>query len=317
MIGMGYLSALLYKAMVDIDGMRHSIGADRIGDPQKSGVTAISQGGLVAPHYHALADSIRDAINRLLWDGNKHLYKDGIPFITHVAPGDWLPADSNLVTYSAHINTLAVLYGIAPQEESDGIMDYVSTQKEYELQPYFMSYVLGAVHQTGRTDLALSLMERWRKGVDTTTWTLKENWQDRTASGYSGDYSHAWGGAALRWLSQDVLGVSPESPGCDTIAIHPYVGEKITWAKGVVPLGVKGVTKAGMETGTNTGIKVSWKKVSGGCSFEYDLPVRGTAIFYIPREWGAGRLLVDGKAVAPGTRSFVMAGGLHRVEALK
>jgi hypothetical protein len=284
MIGMGYLTALLYKAMTDIDEMR-----------------ALVKPAIPGPSYTAIADSIKDSMNRLLWDKDKHLYKDGIPFITSVQPGEWLPADSNLTTYSPHVNTLAVLYGIALEEYRQKLMDYVITQKEYQLQPYFMSYVLGAEKELRKFDTGLELINRWHNGIDTSTFTLKENWQDKTDLGYAGDLSHAWGGSPLRYLSQNVLGISPGVPGFTNIAIHPYIGEKLSWAKGSVPVGEKGV------------VKVSWKKKAGGYYFEYTIPLNKTATFYIPEEYSKYNLIVDNKRYKTDSGTFTLAAGKHTI----
>jgi alpha-L-fucosidase len=283
MIGMGYMSALLYKSMRDIDDMRRLLGRDGS-----------------YPRYAATADSIRTGINKILWDPVRKLYRDGIPFLTDVSPNSWLPADSNLITYTPHVNTLAVLYDIAPPDSREGIMDYVVTQKEYELQPYFMSYVLGAVRTVGWQDRGLELIDRWRNGIDTSTYTLKENWRDKTDFGYNGDFSHAWGGAPLRWLSGNILGISPETPGYAQIAIRPYSGDQLHWAKGAVPVG-KGES-----------VLVSWKKKTGGFYFEYTIPAGKTAHFYIPASLEGQEWSVDGR-ICTRFGSIVLTAGKHIV----
>jgi len=283
-IGMGYMSALLYKAMRDIDDMEGLIGQGR---PNL--------------HYAAMADSIKAAINRILWDPNRKLYRDGVPFMTTVPPNDWLPADSNMITYSPHVNTLAVLYDIALENNRERIMDYVLKQKEYELQPYFMSYVLGAAQNVGWEDRGLEMIDRWRKGIDTGTYTLKENWQDKTDFGYNGDYSHAWGGAPLRWLSGNILGITPEAPGYASIAIHPYTGEKLDWAKGTVPVGAK------------LSIKVSWEKRAGVYHFDYIIPAGKTARFYIPESLRGKGWMVDGSRYTE-TGPILLKAGKHSID---
>lgn len=282
MIGTGYMSALLYKAMVDIDSMSSFIKTKKIS-------------------YAAIADSIKQSMNTLLWDEQKQLYKDGIPFSTHVKPNEWMPADTGFTTYSAHVNTLAVLYGIAPAAAEAAIMNYVATQNEYELQPYFMSYVLQAAKRINCVDLGLELINRWKNGIDTSTYTLKENWQDQTDFGYGGDFSHAWGGSPLRYLSQHILGIAPASPGYTTIAIYPYTGSKMEWARGSVPVNDKDI------------VEVSWQKKNGGYNFDYSVPLQKKAVFYVPEALKNYAITVDGKKYPAVPGSIVLKPGRHNI----
>ncbi len=208
-IGMGYLTMMYYKSLEDGAEINNLTGNYEAGKTDD-----------------LLALKIKSALNRRLYVKEKGLYKDGIPFITKVKPGGWLPADKDMVTYSPHVNTLAVLYDIAPKGEQKALMNYVVSQKEYQLQPYFMSYVLAAFHHVNEIDAGLRQVGLWKNGIDSSTYTLKENWDDKTEDGYTGDFSHAWGGSPLLFLSQNILGVSPASPGFKKIKIVPYVGEK-------------------------------------------------------------------------------------------
>jgi alpha-L-rhamnosidase len=180
-------------------------------------------------------------------------------FSKMASPSFWLPADSGLITYSAHVNALSVAYGIAPKAYQQNIMNYVVTQTDYELQPYFMFYVLQATRAVNDIRLGLNLVDRWKPAVDTSTGTLKENWQDVTSTGYGGDYSHAWAGAPLAYLSQNVLGIEPtDKPGNYSATL--FYGNKLEWAKGKIP------------TYRKTDIEVSWKVISNGYEYLYNVP---------------------------------------------
>jgi alpha-L-rhamnosidase len=283
MIGTGYMSALLYKALIDIDSMSTFVTTKQVS-------------------YAMLADSIKQGINALLWDEQKQLYKDGIPFNTHVKPNEWMPADTNFTTYSAHVNTLAVLYGIAPVNKEAAIMNYIATQNEYELQPYFMSYVLQAAKKTNHIDVGLELINRWKNGIDTSTYTLKENWQDQTSFGYGGDFSHAWGGSPLRYLSQNVLGIAPGKAGYAMIEIHPYTGEKIDWARGAVPVNDKDV------------VAIWWEKKDGEYTFEYAIPAKRNAVYHVPEGFKKYSIMVDGKKETTWKNAIVLKPGKHVIQ---
>ncbi|WP_290797183.1 alpha-L-rhamnosidase C-terminal domain-containing protein [Flavihumibacter sp. UBA7668] len=275
MIGTGYMTAFYFKALKDLVwlqewGSRHSVKEASIQTAQQ---------------YNRLADSIKWGIESMLWDSGRKLYRDGIAGMTTSQPSFWLPADTAIITYSAHMNTLAVLYGIAPKERELSLIDYVVTQNEYELQPYFMSYVLASLTKLGKTDEGLEQVDKWKFGIDTSTYTLKENWQEISATGYRGDYSHAWGGAPLLFLSTNLLGVTPYSSGYRQITIHPYEGNKINWANGKVPIG------------NNEVVEVDWSKEKVKSRWKYNLPSNRTGILRMPESWRNKQIYINGKKV--------------------
>jgi hypothetical protein len=46
---------------------------------------------------------------------------------------------------------------------------------------------------------------------------------------------HPWGGGVVKWLSEEVLGIKPVSPGFKEYDIIPHLGRGLTWVKGHVP----------------------------------------------------------------------------------
>ncbi len=164
-------------------------------------------------------------------------------------------------------------------------MKYVVTQKEYELQPYFMSYVLAAFNHTGRIDEGLKQVDLWKNAIDTSTYTLKENWNDKTADGYNGDYSHAWSGSPLLYLSQNVLGISPDKPGYGSIMVKPYAGGRLKWGKGVVPVG------------NNKTVSVDWKFINKKTYvYQLDIPANHQGVLLNPNEFQQWNISINGKA---------------------
>ncbi|MCB0748552.1 MAG: hypothetical protein KDC90_13915, partial [Ignavibacteriae bacterium] len=266
-IGTGYLTAFYYKSLVESAKLNENIGNNNQKDENLS-----------------LAKKIKFAVNKYLWDEQKQLYKDGIPFLSKVAKHFWLHEDSNIVTYSPHVNTLAVLYDIAPKERQESMMNYVVTQEKIELQPYFTYYVLSAIEHISKFNtIGLSLLNKWKNGIDLETYTLKENWQNETEFGYVGDYSHAWGGSPLFFISSEILGIKPERPGYKVIRFTPFVNDKITWAKGIVPI-----------NGNNT-VDVSWeKKEDVYFVYKIKIPESFSAILDTPKELQNYSLHING-----------------------
>ena len=157
---------------------------------------------------------------------DKGLYRDGKPFQTSVKPGQWLPADKDIETFSPHVNLLAVLYDLAPQEQQAAIVEKVLAEKPLNTQPWFMHWVFQAIDHAGLFDrYGTPQMRRWK--IVPETQSFHEMWN-------GGDLSHGWCSTPLVQMSARVLGVQPTSPGFKTFAVRPALCD-LTWAKGSVP----------------------------------------------------------------------------------
>jgi alpha-L-rhamnosidase len=210
MIGMGYVTAFYYKALLDAQTMSRAIG-------QKAR----------AGQYAGRAEAIRDAFNRQLWVQEKGLYRDGMSFVTKATPSEWLPQDRDIVTYTPQVNALAVLYDIAPKARHAAIMDEV-LKGAGNIQPYFMHFVFEAMAQAAGFDAnAVGQMRRWDAMMAEHPSSLKEMWN-------SGDYSHAWGGSPGYQMSSKILGIMPMDAGFSNVCIRPQTCG-LAWAKGLVP----------------------------------------------------------------------------------
>ncbi len=265
-IGTGYLTAFYYKSLIESAKLNEYVGNI-----------------LIKEENVILAEKIKSAINKWLWDEQKALYKDGIPFLSKVKKHYWLPEDEDIVTYSPHVNTLAVLYDIAPKDKQEGIMNYVISQDKIDLQPYFTYYVLSAIaHINKFNSYGLNLLNKWENGIDLETYTLKENWQNETEFGYLGDYSHAWGGSPLFFMSSVILGITPEEPGYKKIRFTPFFNDKLIWAKGKVPI-----------DGKNE-VEVSWEnKENDYFIYKIIIPESFSAVLYTPNEFKDYSLFIN------------------------
>jgi len=286
-IGMGYMTAFYYKSLLDAAYLNN-----------------LFDNNLIRDENLKLASKIKLAINNLLWDKEKKLYKDGIPFRSKKENHYFFPKDTNIVTYSPHINTLAVLYDIVPENQQSEILNYVVSQKTTDLQPYFMFYVLSAIEHAGQFNaLGLELLKKWKYGINRETYTLKENWQDVTETGYGGDYSHAWGGSPLYFMSKNILGVKPAIPGYKEIEILPYVSENINWAKGRVPL-VQG-----------NSIGISWEK-DNKLKYHYilEIPDDQKCFMLIPKDLRKRGFKINSKSFPKGTNRVQLISGTYEIE---
>ena len=196
-IGQGYLTAFYYHGLEM---------ASRVAE--MSGDTAR------VAKYAKLRGEIAAAFNRELWVADKGLYRDGKPFQTSVKPGQWLPADKDIETFSPHVNLLAVLYDLAPKEQQAAIVEKVLAEKPLNTQPWFMHWVFPAIDHAGLFDrYGTPQMRRWR--IVPETQSFHEMW-------HGGDLSHGWCSTPLVQMSARVLGVRPTSPGFKTLCRPPH-----------------------------------------------------------------------------------------------
>lgn len=242
-IGQGYMTAFYYRALAD--GQRI---AQLLGDTDR------------AQTYAQLRADIAAAFQRELWSESKGLYRDGKPHQSSVAPNDWLPADTDIETFSAHVNVLAVLYDLAPKDKQSAILERAIAGPDFSCQPYFMHFVFDALAHAGLFERhAVAQMRRWK--IVEETQSLREMWS-------TGDLSHGWGATPLRQLSTHVLGVRPLAPGSTRIEIAPLPCG-LTWAKGVVP------TAQG-------DVRVEWQQKRGTLHLTADIPHGCTAKVRLP-----------------------------------
>lgn len=232
-IGQGYLTAFFYRALAD--GIRV---AERTKDTGRT------------ERYKQLRQQLAVAFERELWVPEKGLYRDGKPFQSSVKPGQWLPADKEIETTTAHLQFLAALYDLAPRERQAAIVEKALAAPNFTCQPYFMHFVFAALAHVGLFEkYAMPQLKRWK--IVEETRSLREMW-DR------GDLSHSWGATPLYQLTTQVLGVRPTAPGFTRFVVAPQTCG-LTWAKGAVP------TPHGE-------LHVSWREQSKGLELELTVP---------------------------------------------
>jgi hypothetical protein len=232
-IGQGYLTAFYYHGL-----------------EMASRVAALTGDTARVEKYKKLRGEIAEAFNRELWVSDKGLYRDGKPFQTSVKPGQWLPADKDIETFSPHVNLLAVLYDLAPKDKQTAIVEKVLAEKPLNTQPWFMHWVFQAIDHAGLFDqYGTPQMRRWQ--IVPETQSFREMWN-------SGDLSHGWCSTPLVQMSQRVLGVAPTSPGFKTMTIRPHICD-LSWAKGKVPT-------------PHGDVEVSWKWAEDKISLDVTIP---------------------------------------------
>lgn len=263
-IGQGYLTAFYY----------HGLGMG-------SRIATLMNDKIRVEKYAQLRREVAPAFNRELWNPEKGLYRDGKPFQTSVPPGKWLPADTQMETFSPHVNLLAVLYDLAPKEQQAPIVKKVLEEKPLNTQPWFMHWTFQAIDHAGLFEkYGGELMRRWK--VLPGTHSFLETWS-------GGDKSHGWCSTPLVQMSSLILGVKPATPGMKTLTIRPQLCG-LKWAKGTVP------TPQGS-------VAVAWKHEGNTLSMDITLPKGSEADVILPLEhFDQPQVMLNGKTSSPGVR---------------
>lgn len=177
-------------------------------------------------------------------------------------------------------NTLALLCGAVPPERYTSVMRLVLAAKQGKFvgssawhaqfgkpedvvpvgSPWFLFFTLQALYDQGRAADALPILrDQWNRMLEKGATTFWETFPGDVSSGHwSRSLCHGWSAAPAYFLSTQVLGVMPTSPGYRHIRIAPQPGS-LQWASGSVP------TPHGL-------IRVAWRMDEGRLIIDYDAP---------------------------------------------
>jgi hypothetical protein len=179
-----------------------------------------------ARDWDELAGKIADAVNEHLWSDEKSAYVDCIH------------ADGTMSKiFSQQTQVAAVISGVAQGERAERARKLVhDTPADFVKagSPFFMFFLLEALVQEGRFDALIeTIRDYWGKQIDagaTTFWEMYHEGSPRLTR----SHCHGWSAAPTYFLTQQVLGVQPETPGYGTVLVAPKPG-KLAWARGRVP----------------------------------------------------------------------------------
>jgi hypothetical protein len=133
-------------------------------------------------------------------------------------PNEWMPKNTKNRFYLKQANTLAVLYGIAPEDKAKDILTYVITDlKKEEMQPYFYHFLLEALLKENMFEKnGLDLIRRYESLIQKCDKGLCEAWEM-----FPSDCSHAWGGTPAYILKKALSGFEMVEAGYKKIKLSP------------------------------------------------------------------------------------------------
>jgi hypothetical protein len=160
--------------------------------------------------------------------------------------------DANGATYGDtwQLNTLAALVDKPANPLWSEVLSHVKQDAPADqvVSPYFNAYVLDAMAAMGHQREALNWIRAYWGGMlaegATSFWESYDlRWpktnphlslQADGTSGYFVSLAHGWSSGPTAWLTENVLGITPSSPGYDTVNIHPNLLD-LDYASGTVP----------------------------------------------------------------------------------
>lgn len=178
---------------------------------------------VVAKDCISRRESLRTAINSILFDSERGVYFEGLntPTEEHLL-AQYMPQNTSKRYYMKHSNVLAAYYGVCDDELSCELIRKVMTDEcEGEIQPYFLHYLFEAIFRCGlRERYTRELAERWKEPVLAFRKGLVEGFV-APEPGYPFDHSHSWGGSPLYSLPKAFTGLVINKAGYDEITLSP------------------------------------------------------------------------------------------------
>jgi hypothetical protein len=96
-----------------------------------------------------------------------------------------------------------------------------------EAEPFFRYVVHDGLARAGRADLIADACRDWEVFLDAGETTWPECWT-------GGTHCHGWSSTPTRDLIVHTLGITPASPGYETVRVAPSLGG-LSWARATVP----------------------------------------------------------------------------------
>ncbi len=209
-----------------------------------------------AKEFEMLAERVKQAINRHLWDGRREAYVDAMHH----------DGTSSRV-FSLQTHTMIYLCDAAEDNRKSIVRKYIYEWPEDFVKfgsPFALAFLIEAYARDGETGKALDLIRReWGAMLDYGATTAWEILSSRTRS-----HCHAWSAMPAFFLSSHVLGVKPRGIVSNGVVIAPEPVD-LTWARGSFPT-PKGAVKVLWSRGEKS--FTLWVELPSGLNGEAVMP---------------------------------------------
>ncbi|MCL5271331.1 MAG: alpha-L-rhamnosidase, partial [bacterium] len=168
-----------------------------------------------------------DNINTHLWNEERGAYVDAL-----------LEDGSQSPKVSQQVQSLAILYGIAPPERLARIAGCAAAPPEGMTRvgsPFALFFILEALVSQGRHDEVMRIVRKeWGEMIRHGATTFWETFPGYEKDWWTRSYCHAWSSAPVYFLSRYQLGAWWAEPGYAKALVAP-VPLDLVWAQGRVP----------------------------------------------------------------------------------
>ena len=152
--------------------------------------------------------------------------------------------------YGIHAASDALNTGLINGEEAYKLYEQAFTDRQNRLSysPFNQYFIIQALSRMDKYDDALeTIRDQWGGQIEYGATTFFENFRpswnedlntnDAPPNGQCGytSIAHPWGGGVVKWISEEILGVKPLTPGFARLEILPHLGRTLTWIEGKVP----------------------------------------------------------------------------------
>jgi len=152
--------------------------------------------------------------------------------------------------FGLHANTDAVTTGLLNDDEKKAVFErsFSDRVNRVSFSPFNQYFVIQAFALMNKYEDALSsIHDLWGGMIKYGGTTFFEDYRpawnaviginDAVPNNQCGYTSlcHPWGGGVTKWLSEEVLGIKPTSPGFKTFDVTPHLGRTLTSVTGMTP----------------------------------------------------------------------------------
>lgn len=157
----------------------------------------------LAEEYLARKQAILDQVERLCWDENRGMYREGPSFRQ----------------FTQHAQGWAVVAGLAAGERARRILTAAMEGEDVLACSFSTAYEwFRALELSGMYDKAFANLDRWRRLPGHGYTTCPEEPEKERSE------CHAWSALPLYELMRSIVGIRPEEGGWDRIIVQPHLG---------------------------------------------------------------------------------------------
>jgi len=225
-------------------------------------------------HFARQASRVRTALNHLLFDPKRGVYRDG----------------EGSRHASLHSNMFMLAFDLVPTNRRHSVVSFVKS-RGMACSVYGAQFLLEALYQNGEDGYALELLtarhdRSWWNMIRSGSTMTMEAWDLKYKTNL--DWNHAWGAAPANIIPRFLLGIRPLEPGFGRILIQPRPGT-LQRVEGTTP-SPHGPISLALERDSTDGLEM-----------QMEFPAHLTAKVVLPRgDRKTATLLVDGKKVEAG-----------------